>query len=266
MKKLIALTLLFFCFGTLWAQNQIQLFERLLKEEQFEELREVINGVDVEHPTVFYIKGLLTQEAYKSIHYYELASRHIESTFADDALFKIAQYYYSKGNYNLAKKYFSRIPKNWPESSLADDSIYLYAQCMVAAGSIDSAKLVLQRFSQQYSSSQYADLAVNDLESSLFPVTVPSHSVPDVSALKHSGSDYYYGIQVGAFKNLQNAQHQQRQFQRDGFSTEIYARLRNIGRVYVLVIGKYANRGFARRDAEKWKHKLGDYMIVEIDN
>lgn len=245
--------------GTCLAQEQINYLERLLRQERFEELRELLGSVQSHHPSVEFIRGLLHQDAQLAVAHFRQVVQHPDSPYADDAQFRIAQYYYARGDYSQAREHFSKLAKLFPNSNLFDDSIFLYGQCLLADNEIDSARIVFESFIQKFPKSTYTNQAVMDLKSSLFQGTASRPAQKEF--------DEIYAIQVGAFGEVRNAQRIARQMRQANLPVEIFARTRDGEKLYVVWVGKFKTRESAERFAKRWDSKFrGGYHIVRVNN
>ncbi|MBD3373674.1 tetratricopeptide repeat protein [candidate division KSB1 bacterium] len=245
--------------GSCIAQEQINYLERLLRQERFEELRELLDSVQGHHPSVEFMRGLVQEDAQLAVSHFRQVIQHPDSPYADDAQFRIAQYYYARGDYSQAKNQYSRLAKLYPNSNLFDDSVFLYGQCLLADGEIDSARIVFESFIQKFPKSTYANQAVMDLESSFFQET-------DSGPAQTNGPEIY-SIQVGAFSEVRNAQHFARQLRKVNLPVEIFARTREGERLYVVWVGKFKTRESAERYARRWDSKFSDgYHIVRVNH
>ena len=245
--------------GSCIAQEQINYLERLLRQEQFDELRELLDSVQGNHPSVEFMRGLVQADAQLAVSHFRQVIQHPDSPYADDAQFRIAQYYYARADYSQARDHFSTLAKLYPNSNLFDDSIFLYGQCLLADDEIDSARIVFESFIQKFPKSTYANQAVMDLESSLFQGTA--------SRSARSNLDEIYAIQVGAFSEVRNAQLLARQLRKANLPVEIFARTRQEEKLYVVWVGKFKTRESAEHYAKRWDSKFRDgYHIVKINN
>ena len=69
------------------------------------------------HPGVLYLQGLLTSDGTEAVKIFQsIADNFAESEWADDALYKIYQYYYSLGLYKTAGQNYERLRKDYPTS------------------------------------------------------------------------------------------------------------------------------------------------------
>lgn len=67
-----------------------------------------------------FLEANLTEDAEKAIEiYYDIALNHPDNEFSDEALFKIFQYRYAKGDYEQAKKELERLKMLYPYSPYA---------------------------------------------------------------------------------------------------------------------------------------------------
>lgn len=249
-----------FVFSVCWAfapaarANSIEWVEKLLAAQEFSELAELLPRVADRYPTnptILYAQALLNQDAGRAANLFARVVT-LQTPYADDALFRLAQYRYHLGHYDRCQQDFAELIKRFPQSELIDDAIYLFSQALMAKGERDSARLFLQSFIKKYPRSPFVDLAILDLESAHMWKT------GDPSPLLGS-----YRIQVGAFRYYDNAKQVAERFAERRFDAEIHAK----ESLYVVLIGRFADR----RDAEAFAHRhrqhfdLGYHIIQMVD-
>ena len=69
------------------------------------------------HPGLLFVQASLTTDADQAVSYYQTISTEFpKSEWADDALFKLYQYYYAIGGYNVASQQLAELKKRFPNS------------------------------------------------------------------------------------------------------------------------------------------------------
>ena len=248
-----------------WPVSQVEELERLLKEDRLEELEEKLRQIDPaleDHPTVLYLKGIFERNGLEAFHYFEqVVERHQNSAYADDALLRIAQYFYVQGKYDLARKYFSLLSRRFTHSPIKDDAQYLYCQSLLAQEKDDSARVFLQAFIENAPRSPFVDLAVMDLEA-LSSTEENGLAAESVQPVKPAA--YRYTLQVGAFSNKRNARRLAKKFRELGHDTEIVAKRIGGKTLYAVWVGKFETRNLAQDYGERLlRHVAPNYRIVD---
>ncbi len=261
--------LFFFLFvSTAFAQREITRLEEWLQEDRLDEIKDELPDVIKkypDHPTVLFLQGVFARDADTALGFYEkIVANYGDSKYADNALFRIAQYYYSRKYYQKAADSFAYFIDHYPASRLNDDAQYLLCQSMMAQGKMDSAKECLRNFIKRSPRSPYVDLAVMDLESShLWSDETVEKSLQQKTLPE---SKYKYALQVGAFSKKKNAQQVARKMQRAGLAARVVRINRARRTLYAVWVGKFETTALARNFARNHRDVLGkDYRIVDYN-
>lgn len=244
----------------LFAENTIKNLEQLYDNKEFEKLESELKKVDdkyIEHPAIKFFQATVENEPAKAVKIYkELLNSHPESTYADDALCRLGQFYYVEGDFEKARQHFSFLSRNYPNSPLKDDAQYLYCLCIMAQGKIDSAKLFLNTLINKSPRSQFVDLAILDLEN-LKGIFDNTQEFP-----KHS-QKRYYTIELGRFQNRNNAERVVKELEKKYSFVSIGEKKYNGTLYYLVLLGKFQTE----MDAEKFAsgfiaHKVNNYKVI----
>jgi len=248
------------------SDSDIDLLEEFYTENHLDELEPLLSKAEQfspNHPTVLYLRGLFEKDAPSALVYFEnVYKNHKNSAFADDALFRILQYYYSISDYNKTRAYLSAFFREFTDSSLKEQAQYLYCRTIYAQGKEDSAKIFLRAFIKNVRNSPFVDLAIIDLENpDMWSQARPSELSKDGTV---SDSDFRYTIQIGAFTVKKNADRVREKFENDSHYVEIREKDINNRIYYAVWIGRFANRKQAREYAQKNIQKYNiDYKVVK---
>ncbi len=83
-----------------------------------------------------FLEANLTEDAEKALRiYYDIALNYPDNEFSDEALFKIFQYHYAKGDYEQAKKELERLKSLYPYSPYAGVNVNFPVETGVGATS-----------------------------------------------------------------------------------------------------------------------------------
>lgn len=223
---------------------------KLLEEGRYEELRSVLPLLLKRYPhepALLYLQGMMQKDGQKAVKLFEaLLEKYPHCEYADDALFRIGQYYFAKGYYISAEKRFELLSDQYPQSPLLEEAMYLSALCSLSIGDESSAKSKLRDLVKRFPGSKYATLALKDLGLSKAPSEVKR-----------------YTLQVGAFINYINAIEMKRLFQSQGYDAEIQVKVKQ-GRVFYLVwVGQFDTTEQAKEVGRWLKEKFGtEYKVV----
>ena len=169
---------------------------------EFEELLEEYPNHKLTPYIIYYI-GRLTKYPAKALSYYQrVVDLYPDSKVADNALYRIGQYYYAVNDYQKAYNSFHQIIKDYPKSDIVKD-----------------AKVWAEITTQL--------------------VKKPSP---------------YYAIQIGAFKNKENAERLKEKISREGYTVQIVG-----NKLYKVWLGKFESR----EETEKFKveHNFKGFIV-----
>jgi len=245
------------------AQSKIKKLEELLSQDRLEEIQELLPEIEQQypdHPTVLYLKGVFEEDATAAFQYFQrVVEKYQDSVYADDSLYRIAQYFYAQGKFNLAQKYFSLLTRRYSYSPLKDDAQYLLCQCMIAKGQVDSARIFLNAFIKNSPRSPFVDLAVMDLES--FNSMINDEPT---AGNKTGNAVFKYAIQVGAFRSRGNADQFAEKFKTKGHAVDIVAKKIGRKKLYAVWVGRFQTKAMAMNYAEKLlKKSVNDYKVID---
>ena len=260
--------------------NLVIAFTLLFSNEQTDKLiKEVINGYRQEaesklphllntypnNPSVIFLKGLLTFDGKESIAIYkDIIINHHTHKYADDAVMRIGEYYYSVGSYIQSALWFKKIPKMYPYSEHTRRGGNLFLNCLIVVGSIDSAQFYSKVFSQlpKFKLDKNIDDAIKEWNKEKDKLKIQEKS-KNISNTKYKS---YYTIQLGSFSNRKNAKIMLDNLRHGGFNEcridEIYKETL----LYNVRCGKIETLKLAERYSKKIKLQIGYDSIIKKMN
>jgi tetratricopeptide (TPR) repeat protein len=230
-----------------------------------------------------YLKAIIELDGKKAVDLYEkLMVSHPRSAYADDAKFKIGQYYYSIGLYRLAQEQFRELVIQYPNSPLQEDAAYYAIQSLIAMDQNQLAIQELQQFQKEYPRSALSKLVISDLSwltnggryqanpgrpELIPPPGTTNNEVENTQILAPEPPlKGKYSIQIGAYLRLVNAQQQKVSFEKLGyqvllFTKEVYGQKLNVvcintfsTREQAIDFGKLLNQ----------KHQIS-YQVIQLE-
>jgi SPOR domain len=184
-------------------------------------------------PGVMYLQALLMTDGSEAVRMYQsIVDNFPRSQWADDALFKVYQFYYSLGLYRTADLKMAQLRKEYPTSryisqAAVDDTTAQADEQDVPAG------------------------AVSDSVNSEGP---PITEVP-------SGG---FTLQVGAYSTQVNAEKQKVFFEDMNLPVEVINRVKEGASLYIVLVGNFATADDARaKGAEIKKSYNIDSMVIQ---
>lgn len=240
-----------------WAQDLDKIL-RILKDNKLEEIKANLPRLlrrYPNNPTPLYIQAFIEPDGDKAVEFYKkLLRKFPECPYADDAKFRIAQYYFAKGLYITARKHFRELLSSYPDSPYADEAQYLATSCLLATGMNKAARDEFEAFLRTYAQSPLSKLVAEDLKE-----TESSWEESFFTKEKHGGnnSSPQYTIQIGAYTRKSNALVQQKYFLSKGYPVEIGRKEMNGKKFYLVWIGKFESREAALNFGQTFKRKYG---------
>jgi hypothetical protein len=175
------------------------------------------------HPGVLYLQGVLTTDGTEAAKIYQtIIDNFPKSEWADDALFKLYQYYYSVGLYKTADQKMEQLKRDYPYSTYAADQPV-----------VEEPKAI--------------------------PQEAPAVVARPGKAEKYT---VVYTVQAGTFSVLQNAEELKARFERDGYASSIFTIVNNGKKFHKVWVGEFPKQEDARRFSAEIKKKYNLDTIV----
>jgi outer membrane protein assembly factor BamD (BamD/ComL family) len=282
--------LLFIC--NLFSQEGV---EQLIENIQSGKTEDAISALPAlerdfpNHPGVMYLAALLeTDGDMARKQYQQLYKHHPNSEYSDDAVMKIAEYYYAAGLYIKSSEWTKRMARYYARSEHIDRAVKLFLNALIISGSKDTALYYSKVFKKQFPKMDVAsklsqllnELEATPVEESEVVVETPktggilnkiveklSSPVPDEIRLPYFPSKkgmvkQPFSLQVGAYGQEINADHQKSQLDAAGFPARVELKESNGRTLYVVRIGYYSDRMMAKAAGRELKSTLGIDTIV----
>ncbi len=176
------------------------------------------------HPGVLYLQGVLMTDGSEAAKIYQsIIDNFPRSEWADDALFKLYQYYYSIGLYKTADQKMEQLKRDYPYSTYATD----------------------QKVAEEPK------------------VSVPAETPTPVSRpAKGAKPTVVYTVQAGTFSLLQNAEELRARFEKEGYASHIFTIVNNGKKFHKVWVGEFSKEDEARRFSAQIKKKYHLNTIV----
>lgn len=190
------------------------------------------------NPGILYVQALLTSEGAEAVRMYQsIVDNFPKSEWADDALYKVYQFYYSLGLYRTAELKMAQLKREYPSSKY------------VAGGvPAESSKPPAQDQKPRPGATPAAQQPTP--KPAATPQMTGEHPVPSAS------EPGLFSLQVGAYTALTNADRQKKIFEEQGFTAEVISRVRDGRSMYVVLVGAYRTYEEAKAKAAEIKQRL----------
>lgn len=203
-------------------QRRLEMIERGQAEAVKAELPALMTNFQ-NHPGVLYLQAILTTDGTEASKIYQsIVDNFPKSEWADDALYKLYQYYYSIGLYKTGDQ-------------------------------------KLQQLRQEYPFSTYAVTAQKEEATKTKPDEAPAQITSQNPIQKYPTS---FTVQVGAFSTLQNAEELRAKFEHENYSSNIFTIVNNGRKLHKVWVGEFQTYEEAKRFTGEIRSKFNLASIV----
>ncbi len=213
-------------------QRRLEMIERGQGEMVEAELQQLMTTYQ-NNPGVMYLQGVLTSDGTEAARIYQsIIDNFPKSEWADDALFRLYQYYTSVGLYKTAEQKLAELKLEYPFSAYATEE------------------------------PDTKPLAQGNANIQTVPNKEPERPVvlqPEGSVEKFSTT---FTIQVGAFSTMSNAETLKKQFEDAGYASNIFTITRDGKKLHKVWVGEFQKQEDARLFLSEVKSKFGLDAIV----
>lgn len=203
-------------------QRRLEMIERGQAEAVKAELPTLMTNFQ-NNPGVLYLQALLTTDGTEATKIYQsIVDNFPKSEWADDALYKLYQYYYSIGLYKTGDQKLEQLRRDYPFSTYAvKDSV--------------------------------AEAPKQQIAEAPAQVNTPS------PVQKYPTS---FTVQVGAFSTLQNAEELRAKFEKENYSSNIFTIVTNGKKLHKVWVGEFQTYDDAKRFTAEIRKKFNLDSIV----
>jgi cell division septation protein DedD len=200
-------------------------------------------------PGVGYLDAILTTDGVTAVKKFQtIVDQFPQNEWADDALYKVYQYYYSVGLYKTADQKFDQLKQQYPSS--------LY---VVGAAQVQKPVPVKQEPPVETKKLDTVETKPAEQPATIEP---PKTEAPDSAAQAARISKL--AVQTGAFSAEKNAQKQVDFFATIGKKAIIATRFSGKKTLYVVSIGGFSNEQDARSFIAELKSKYNIESIIVV--
>lgn len=178
------------------------------------------------HPGVLFLRALVTAEGAEAVRIYQgIVDNHPNSEWADDALYKVYQFYHAIGLYRTAELKMNQLKRDYPRSKY-----------VAGTTEVDTRSIPEER-----------------------PV-VPDAGAGQTRSVSLQGQ---FALQVGAYSTLVNAEKQKLFFEDLGYPVEVVSKVRDGRSLFTVTVGNYATYDDARAKSAEIKRAYNiDSFVV----
>ena len=238
------------------------------------------------NPTVMYLKGLLETDDDEAMKIFSnLYNTHPTSDYGDDAVMKVAEYYYAAGLYVQAANWLKKMPIYYSRSEHIERAVKLFLNSLIVSGHRDTAIFYSRVFKRQFptldvdgkinhllqefeKSKKQKEQAEAQSPEPVEPVdiTVEYKTEVPIDQIDSALDNGIYSLQSGAYGVLENADQQKINLIIAGFDARITELYRNNKVLYAVRIGYFNSKEDARQISSLIKTKVDLDTIVVTNN
>ena len=238
------------------------------------------------NPTVMYLKGLLETDGDEAMKIFSnLYNTHPTSDYGDDAVMKVAEYYYAAGLYVQAANWLKKMPIYYSRSEHIERAVKLFLNSLIVSGNRDTAIFYSRVFKRQFptldvdgkinhllqefeKSKKQKEQAEAQSQEPVEPVdiTVEYKTEVPIDQIDSALDNGIYSLQSGAYGVLENADQQKINLIIAGFDARITELYRNNKVLYAVRIGYFNSKEDARQISSLIKTKVDLDTIVVTNN
>lgn len=202
---------------------------RFFNTFQFEKARGLFVEIagNKDHPRIaeaFYYLGRLSLNPDSSLVYYQkVIKNHPQSRFADLSFLEIAKTNIALKNYKNAIVTLNEMLRQFPESGSKDEALFWLGVAYISSGDEKQGKLTLDNLKNSFPKSIWTDRAKT--------------IVPDRPVIPPSKE--YFAVQVGSYRNRDNADRYMQELTAKGMSVQIMQAIVMGNTYYRVWIGKF---------------------------
>jgi tetratricopeptide (TPR) repeat protein len=237
------------------------------------------------NPSVLFLKGLLATDGENAMEIFsKLYNTHPTSDYGDDAVMKVAEYYYAAGLYVKASDWLKKMPIYYSRSKHIERAVKLFLNSLIVSGHKDTAIFYSRVFERQFpylnvdgkidellEEFEKSDREHKEVLNKLSEKSVLLNEktiINDMRQIKEVSMEVLkgnYSLQSGAFSIRRNAESQKIDLTIAGFNARITELYKDKRVLYAVRVGYYKNKDDAIKIGSQIKIKL-NYDTIVITN
>ncbi len=209
-------------------------------------------------PGVLYLQALLTTDGSSAVRLYQsLVDNHPKSEWADAALYKVYQFYYSLGLYKTADLKMAQLQREYPDSKYLKGQSGIVEVPPPTANRDTAAPVVTAATAPVNTPPVNEHVAVPPVK----PVSTPPAAKETTPRTSPSTG---YALQLGAFASETNADRLRRAVEALGYRVEIVPRPHADKIIYHVWVGNYQTEAEARAAAAelRTRHSMDAILVT----
>jgi cell division septation protein DedD len=199
------------------------------------------------NPGLLYLQAVLTTDGTEAAKLYQnIVDNFPKNEWADDALYKLYQYYYSIGLYKTADQKLAQLKEEYPFST------YAMEQNLVVEA---KPELKEKPVTKEKPEAKEKPVVKEKPEVQEQPVEIKQKGTVQKFATN-------FTIQVGAFSTLQNADELKEKFEKEGYQSNIFTIVSHGKKLHKVWVGEFQTYNDAKEFAAEVKKKFNLTSMV----
>ena len=235
------------------------------------------------NPSLLYLKGLLESNGEEAMKVFvTLYNNHPTSVYGDDAVMKVAEYFYAAGLYVQSTEWLKKMPIYYSRSEHIERAVKLFLNSLIVSGLKDTAIFYSRVFERQFpdlnvdgkikslllefKESDKAKGNSNDIVQNFTDYNKVESNQPIQDKIIFNQDDISapFSLQSGAFSSEINATSQRTELVISGFKARVKELYKSDKTLYAVRIGYFNNREDALKVGTQIKTKLDlDTIIIK---
>ena len=235
------------------------------------------------NPSLLYLKGLLESNGKEAMQVFvTLYNNHPTSVYGDDAVMKVAEYFYAAGLYVQSTEWLKKMPIYYSRSEHIERAVKLFLNSLIVSGLKDTAIFYSRVFERQFpelnvdgkikslllefKESDKAKGNSNDIVQNFTDYNKVESNQPIQDKIIFNQDDISapFSLQSGAFSSEINATSQRTELVISGFKARVKELYKSDKTLYAVRIGYFNNREDALKVGALIKTKLDlDTIIIK---
>ena len=272
---------IFLLFSILYSQSEIDDLINEVYSGNINNAKEKLPDMKREFsdiPSLLFLDALIDDDIISSIGKFKNFFKYYESSeYADDAIMKISEYYYTQGSYIESSKWLKKINLYYPNSEHISRSLNLYLRALTLSGKEDTAQLYLQTFFKKYPDSSIDNYIIENLDMSSKAneknkdnqnslLDIVEELKQSLTTKQKNKKKYKFSVQIGAYSSMDNAIQVRDELLSLNFNTRIdiiYLSTKNKN-LYAVREGYFKSKEYASGTQKKIKSRTG-YNAIVVD-
>jgi cell division septation protein DedD len=217
------------------------------------------------HPGVLYVQGLVTHEGSEALRTYQsIVDNFPESEWADDALYRVYEFYYALGLYRTAELKMQQLVERFPNSPYVRAAAGTQAAQTIPI--TDEPDAVPPASAPPVTGTPDTGTPANEKEPPVVVAPDPSSGKQPSPEVTPSQPDaaipVRFALQTGAFGVQSNAEILKARFEAAGYPVEMISKVKDTRALFLVWVGNYSTYEEARAAVQEVKRTMGIDSIV----